>query len=249
MISEAQLIKTRGGNEEGRSNHHVSDHRLNEPPAIPAPAPAPLPPVQVLRPAAERPEGRIDAANGQMPRAGTPENPMPLGGERRTLHLSLGNSAHGNGGAHEQKPSASPPRSFPIGERLPPRSGPSPVQDFAAAPRQPHAPTLDRNGANGGDANLPPARAAAPDRPQETGAFIDRSLRARVDTDIAAFLAAFDTALDHDTPESRAGLREATDRLLRAGARTRIELERLEARMPLPPRERPRESGPSWPQR
>ena len=31
-------------------------------------------------------------------------------------------------------------------------------------------------------------------------------------------------------------LREATDRLLRAGARTRIELERLEARAPLPPR-------------
>ena len=33
------------------------------------------------------------------------------------------------------------------------------------------------------------------------------------------------------------GLREATDRLLRAGARTRIELERLEARVPLPPRD------------
>lgn len=246
MTSEAQLIKTRGGNEEGRSNHHVSDHRLNEPPAIPTPAPAPLPPVQVLRPAAERPEGRIDAANGQMPRAGTPENPMPLGGERRTLHLSLGNSAHGNGGAHEQKPSASPPRSFPIGERLPPRPGPGLSQGVAPAPRQPYAAASDS--ANGA-ASLPPVHGAAPERPPENGAFIDRSLRERVDTDIAAFLAAFDTALAHDTAESRAGLREATDRLLRAGARTRIELERLEARLPLPSRERQRESGPTWPHR
>jgi hypothetical protein len=69
------------------------------------------------------------------------------------------------------------------------------------------------------------------------GAFIDRALRERIDDDIAAFLAAFDAALDHDTVESRTGLREATDRLLRAGARTRIELERLEARLPLPVRD------------
>ena len=54
---------------------------------------------------------------------------------------------------------------------------------------------------------------------------------------MAAFLAAFDAALDHDSAESRTGLREATNRLLRAGARTQIELERLEARVPLMPRE------------
>ena len=58
-------------------------------------------------------------------------------------------------------------------------------------------------------------------------------MRTRVDGDIAAFLAAFDAALAGDTIESRSELREATDRLLRAGARTRIELERLEARVPL----------------
>jgi hypothetical protein len=68
------------------------------------------------------------------------------------------------------------------------------------------------------------------------GVFIDRALRERVEADIEAFLTAFDAALARDTPESRAGLREATDRLLRAGARTRIELERLEARVPLSPR-------------
>jgi hypothetical protein len=76
-----------------------------------------------------------------------------------------------------------------------------------------------------------------PHRAKEGSAFIDQALRERVDGDITAFLAAFDAALADDTQESRAGLREATDRLLRAGARTRIELERLEARVPLPPRD------------
>jgi hypothetical protein len=87
--------------------------------------------------------------------------------------------------------------------------------------------------------NVAAMRSAAEAQPaKEGGAFIDHALRERVDSDIAAFLAAFDAALDHDTAESRTGLREATDRLLRAGARTRIELERLEARVPLVPREK-----------
>ena len=85
-------------------------------------------------------------------------------------------------------------------------------------------------------------------RKEASGAFIDRELRVRVEADIAAFLAAFDAALAEDTSDSRAGLREATDRLLRAGARTRIELERLEARMPLPPRDTGRQE-PAWRQR
>ena len=74
-----------------------------------------------------------------------------------------------------------------------------------------------------------------PHRAKDADAFIDQALRERVDGDITAFLAAFDAALAHDTLESRAELRDATDRLLRAGARTRIQLERLEARVPLPP--------------
>jgi hypothetical protein len=81
---------------------------------------------------------------------------------------------------------------------------------------------------------------------KENGAFIDRALRERVDEDIATFLAAFDAALADDSPESRAGLRAATDRLLRAGARTRIELERLEARVPLPSRESGGHPVPTW---
>src|SRR5216684_4009441 len=74
-------------------------------------------------------------------------------------------------------------------------------------------------------------------------------LRVRVDGDIAAFLAAFDAALAEDTQGSRSALREATDRLLRAGARTRIELERLEARMPLPPRDNIGRGEAAWRQR
>ena len=91
------------------------------------------------------------------------------------------------------------------------------------------------------------ARAAAePNTAKEGGAFIDRALRKRVDEDIAAFLAAFDAALAGDSLESRLGLREATDRLLRAGARTRIELERLEARVPLPARENGGRPASNW---
>ena len=93
------------------------------------------------------------------------------------------------------------------------------------------------------------ARGQDQPRAGKDGAFIDQTLRERVDGDIVAFLAAFDAALARDTIESRTGLREATDRLLRAGARTRIELERLEARMPLTPRERPAPSQPHWRQR
>jgi hypothetical protein len=89
-----------------------------------------------------------------------------------------------------------------------------------------------RRGGNG----PPPQLISEPRISGDSGTFIDKALRERVEADIAVFLTAFDAALAEDTPESRAGLREATDRLLRAGARTRIELERLEARAPLPPR-------------
>ena len=81
---------------------------------------------------------------------------------------------------------------------------------------------------------------------RDNGGFIDHALRERINEDIAAFLAAFDAALDHDTLESRTELREATDRLLRAGARTRIELERLEARIPLQSREANPRSFPAF---
>jgi transposase-like protein len=56
---------------------------------------------------------------------------------------------------------------------------------------------------------------------------LDPQLRERVHSDISAFLVAFDAACDSLTGETSGHLLEATDRLLRAAARTRIELERL----------------------
>lgn len=178
------------------------------------------------------------------------------GDQRRTLHLSLGggngpngsdgnghaalnggangggNGHNGNGHGHEMPrsgfaaPRPQQPQDF--GERMAPRPAPPP---FDA-------------GRNGRDLFALSEGRPAAQQPRDSealrkdgGVFIGQELRSRVDGDIAAFLAAFDAALAADTQESRFGLREATDRLLRAGARTRIELERLEARVPLQPRE------------
>jgi hypothetical protein len=156
---------------------------------------------------------------------------------RRTLHLSLSQTnaqpmetPHHDGHVASMT-DASADR--PVGDQQ---------QGFAQHPAQRHpAPNPVAN--NGGN-----ARSTAEPHKRDAGAFIDRALRERVDGDISAFLAAFDAALAEDTIESRADLREATDRLLRAGARTRIELERLEARMPLSARETSGYgySAPSW---
>jgi hypothetical protein len=59
---------------------------------------------------------------------------------------------------------------------------------------------------------------------------IDGGLRHRVNGDIAVFLVAFDAMFAEDTIENQRALLEATDRLLRAGARTRIALERTATR-------------------
>ena len=74
-----------------------------------------------------------------------------------------------------------------------------------------------------GSHNGAPERSAPSTRPG-----IDRQLREQVNSDIAAFLVAFDTAFLNDTPGNRDALLDATDRLLRAGARTRIALEWIE---------------------
>jgi hypothetical protein len=169
--------------------------------------------------------------------------PGPTNGDRRTLHLSLASPSHDN----------SPP---PVSEIQPaerpdvgnhtqrPPHNVSPDR-FTPAPTAPTAPERNHDSARG-FAEMRPipyqgairgGEADGAKRTNANGPFIDKELRARVDGDIAAFLAAFDAALTEDTQQSRSDLREATDRLLRAGARTRIELERLEARMPLSPRD------------
>jgi hypothetical protein len=128
----------------------------------------------------------------------------------------------------------------------PPQRNPGPADQTRYGPASTGSPEparTDQPGGYGrGDGH--PAQ-----RKEGSSTYIDQELRTRVDGDIAAFLTAFDAALLEDTQESRAALREATDRLLRAGARTRIELERLEARMPLPPRDGGRQSEPVWRQR
>jgi hypothetical protein len=203
--------------------------------------------------------------------SGTPANGASANGastngdQRRTLHLSLGNgnangngSAYGNGnGSHAPGPVNGGGHGHEPPER-PSFQAPRPPQGLQpqGAPPQSQRPFQAPRGPTPFDAGrdlfaMPEGRPAA-QQPRDAeamrknnSAFIDQELRSRVDGDIAAFLAAFDAALAADTHESRFGLREATDRLLRAGARTRIELERLEARMPLPPRESAAEPDPA----
>jgi hypothetical protein len=197
------------------------------------------------------------------PRSAAPiiATPADNGDQRRTLHLALGNgSANGNGGngngghapgsrngnGHNTEPPARP--SLEVPHSMQPQvagngNGGANGQRPFQAPRNP--PSFDAGRGARDLFALPEGRPAA-QQPRDAeaarngnghGNFIDQELRSRVDGDIAAFLAAFDAALASDTHESRFGLREATDRLLRAGARTRIELERLEARVPLPSRD------------
>lgn len=246
--AETQLVKTAG-------NGSVADDSA---PVEPMPT-APVGTAAIRRDPPAEP--RSVMANGSAPANGAPT----IGGEpRRTLHLSLGGNGGGNGhaptnnnehppangnghaapgangnghGGEPQRPNFMVPRPQSTGgdERMaapsfqaPPPRNPPPF-DIGRAERSPYGPSENRPAAQ-------QPRDAEMMR-KNGGNFIDQELRSRVDGDIAAFLAAFDAALAADTHESRFGLREATDRLLRAGARTRIELERLEARVPLSPRE------------
>jgi hypothetical protein len=151
------------------------------------------------------------------------------GESRRTLHLSLPQDAAHRSDVQRQHsqlgPHASAPGTISINRSAGSQYGSLQPNRGGAVDQIPPI--------NGGS----PPIITEPDRAKDADAFIDQALRDRVDSDITAFLAAFDAALAADTPESRAELRDATDRLLRAGARTRIQLERLEARVPMPPRD------------
>lgn len=178
-------------------------------------------------------EGQRDAkhrGNGDALRpAGLASVSPPQNGEqRRTLHLSLmQDSAHRSDAQYQDATGSDSPAS---GERFATRPAGA-QQGFVHPGRQ--GPIQSVPASNSGPIRM----VIEPHREKKVAVFIDQALRERVDGDITAFLAAFDAALAHDSPENRAGLRDATDRLLRAGARTRIELERLEARVPLPSRD------------
>ncbi|HWD58008.1 MAG TPA: hypothetical protein VG308_07000 [Stellaceae bacterium] len=182
-----------------------------------------------------------------------PNSAEANGEPRRKLHLSLGNgSGHGNGVRNGNGAGTDGGNGLlrtngnGNGHSLEPAARPG-----IAVPQAPMAADRDLPQSNGRD--LYPISEGRPGAQQprdsdaaRNGAFIGQELRSRVDGDIAAFLAAFDAALAADTQESRFGLREATDRLLRAGARTRIELERLEAKMPLASRDGVAAPEPAW---
>src|SRR5262249_26791006 len=218
VVGEPQLIKASAAN--------GSDHSGHREPAATAPVAA----APVQAPASEHrsqtrpgnghvfdrssdPRSAHSPASDDHQHAQTGDPRAANSDPRGRLHLALGNdnAAHTNSGS-----------------QFPERQPAPPTQPYRPAPQNQHAyhdaaPPPHTNNGTGGHPTLPPEQ-----RKETNGAFIDRELRARVDADITAFLAAFDAALAEDSPGSRAALREATDRLLRAGARTRIELERLE---------------------
>lgn len=230
--------------------------------AEPEPAPAPVSPPPPPPPApafAERNSGLAATLARGLPQRPNGADPQPAapaanGESRRKLHLSLGgngggsngigNGGHGNG--HTNGNGADSP---PVGNGYRPPQAQPPQE--RPEPRQPPLPQARYGFSQNGERGFtdPPSRIdadAARRNNKDPGTFIDQELRTRVDGDIAAFLAAFDAALAGDTLESRSGLREATDRLLRAGARTRIELERLEARVPLGARDGESRAEPNW---
>ena len=189
------------------------------------------------------------------PTATTSLHPGPANGDHRPkLHLSLGNGSQPEGAAQQTNPHPVERQQQVLHQPQHDGTGSSGPLAPAAAPHGPAAFDHSRPAVSAGSFDspyralpLPQARHDANRGAKEgNGSYIDRELRARVDGDIAAFLAAFDAALVQDTQESRSALREATDRLLRAGARTRIELERLEARMPLPRRDGAAQGQAGW---
>ncbi len=219
-----------------------------------------------------QPQEEEATANGPLS-SSSPPNPPPLEREEGPGLLEEAEPgplvpSYGEQGAHGNSPRPSsdpafissryseakrrlhlpPPTRSELGSQSPDRdvvsNSAERVVPLPAPSRESFGPSA-RQEANGAPLEL----VSRPHIPSEGGTFVDRALRERVEADITAFLTAFDAALAHDTIESRAGLREATDRLLRAGARTRIELERLEARMPLPPRNGGKQYEPAGRQR
>ena len=75
-------------------------------------------------------------------------------------------------------------------------------------------------------AEAPSAALSAPPSAARAESGLDFRLREAITVEISTFLVALDDAIGEGKAESLQRLREATDRLLRAAARIRIELER-----------------------
>ena len=110
----------------------------------------------------------------------------------------------------------------PDGEQAAPAAAPRGDGNAAAGvfPSQsPSFPSPDR----------PVPQAVVPDDRRPGAVPIDPELRWRVSRDIASFLTVFDSFLTTDSPDRFDQLLDATDRLMRAAARMRIEVERARA--------------------
>jgi hypothetical protein len=221
-----------------KADHLTSENSssVEDPPIKPQqtasndPRPDPSPPRNVVLETDETgPKADINALNDEDAQPTSNENQVEGGERRRILHLSPPQEGIRRSDIHHQHSTVSLHSSTSGATSIG-----RPAEAYHQAPLHPVRGSSEglRTPANGGS---PPMTASA-QKARDAYAFIDHALRERVDNDITAFLAAFDAALAEDTPESRARLRDATDRLLRAGARTRIQLERLEARVPLPSR-------------
>jgi hypothetical protein len=248
-VSEPQLVKA-------QANDAAANGAGPSEPAVAAPPASELRREPVFASASADRQGEVTARdvgdlfhrNDAADREPAPAVAQANGDRRRRLHLSLGNGSQPPANGHTPEPLTAaerhPEPQYQTANRPPPQSpGGAERNDqrpFQGPPRAPDS--FDYGRRDRGPQEMASRK--------DNGAFIDQELRSRVDGDIAAFLAAFDAALAADTQESRFGLREATDRLLRAGARTRIELERLEARVPLSPRDHVGQSDPgAWRQR
>lgn len=71
------------------------------------------------------------------------------------------------------------------------------------------------------------SRTASAERAGDAAVAFDVGIRERVGSDIAAFLVALDAVVAQPSPDVLSRLLTATDQLMRAAARTRIELERM----------------------
>lgn len=84
-------------------------------------------------------------------------------------------------------------------------------------------PTAARGTARGRAPSVRPASPRGPAGPDS----LTKDIWDRINTDIAVFLATMDSLLSDDSDANYEALLEATDRLLWASARTRLELERI----------------------
>src|SRR6185437_15586580 len=98
------------------------------------------------------------------------------------------------------------------------------AQPASSAPHEAHA---HAGPEPAGRKSVPARPGPGPARPEPRLSGITLEVQKRVTTEISFFLVALDIALTHPTNANLLALHDATDRLMRAAARVRIDTERL----------------------